>query len=67
VSARFEGTPAEVVPFVSEVEGEDTYTDVTVGCDWLRGKGPSVRLGYFGQFSPETDLSSVSLKVWMPF
>jgi uncharacterized protein YhjY with autotransporter beta-barrel domain len=67
VSARFEGTPAGVVPFVSEVEGEDTYTDLTVGCDWLRGKGPSVRLGYFGQFSSETDLSSVSLKVWMPF
>jgi uncharacterized protein YhjY with autotransporter beta-barrel domain len=67
VSARFEGTPAGVAPFVSQVEGEDTYTDVAVGCDWLREKGPSVRFGYFGQFASETDLNSVSLKVWMPF
>jgi outer membrane autotransporter protein len=65
--ARFAGTPAGVGPFTSDVAGDDSFTDVTLGFDLLRAKGLSVRFGYLGQFSSRSDLNSVGLKVWMPF
>jgi uncharacterized protein YhjY with autotransporter beta-barrel domain len=64
--ARFAGTPAGVAPFASDVAGEDSFTDVTLGFDLLRAKGVSVRFGYLGQFSSKSDLNSIGLKVWMP-
>jgi len=66
ITAGFADAPDGVEPFVTRVDGPDSYTDVAAGIDLLRTRGLSLRLGYFGQFSSRTDLNSVGLKVWMP-
>jgi outer membrane autotransporter protein len=66
ITASFADAPDGVAPFVTRVDGPDSYTDVAAGIDLLRTRGLSLRLGYFGQFSSRTDLNSIGLKLWMP-
>jgi outer membrane autotransporter protein len=67
VTARMEGAPEGVPPFVVTTEMDKTYTDVSLGLDVLRSAGLSLRIGYEGQFSGSTDQHSVQVKIWVGF
>ena len=57
-----EGAPAGVAPFRITGELDETYLDVALGVDLVRGQDFGVKFEYAGQLSDNTDQHGVQLK-----
>jgi outer membrane autotransporter protein len=62
ITATLEGAPAGVLPFVTRGELDETYLDLAVGLDLVRGPQFGLKFEYSGQLSGDTDQHGVQLK-----
>jgi outer membrane autotransporter protein len=62
ITATLEGAPAGVAPFRIQGELDDTYLDVALGVDLVRGQDFGVKFEYSGQLSDDTEQHGVQLK-----
>lgn len=67
VTASLQGAPVGTAPFTVESKMDKTYADLTLGVDVLRTDGMSLRVGYSGQFSENSEGHTAMVKVAIPF
>ncbi|WP_206202886.1 autotransporter outer membrane beta-barrel domain-containing protein [Thioalkalivibrio sp. XN8] len=62
ITATLEGAPAGVAPFRTTGELDETYLDVALGVDLVRGRDFGLKFEYAGQLSGDTEQHGVQLK-----
>jgi len=67
VQTTMQGAPVGVGPFTVTTSIDRTYADVSAGVDVLAVGGITVKVGYFGRFSEDTQLNGGQLKLSIPF
>jgi outer membrane autotransporter protein len=63
ITATLEGAPEGVAPFRTRGELDETYLDLALGVDLVRGKTFGMRVEYSAQLSDNTERQGVQLKL----
>ncbi len=67
VASVFQGAPAGVAPFTTEVDNDDLFADVAAGVDLLIADGTVVRPYYTGRLADDTDIHAAGVKASFVF